>query len=142
LDQILAYLFIYKFDSSPQLNSSINLIDGWSLFCPSSQLFILKIQIFKNNSLDFSNDNIYRYFLNNQITIGHQSLIFGFRQLNSTEFNDLCLNSSINQSVPITDQPFNFTSNYQIRVYLSGCYYLDENNQWNSDGLIVSLSLK
>ncbi len=36
LDQILAYLFIYKFDNSPQLNSSINLIDGWSLFCPSS----------------------------------------------------------------------------------------------------------
>jgi hypothetical protein len=36
LNKTLSYLFIYKFDSSPQLNSSINLIDGWSLFCPSS----------------------------------------------------------------------------------------------------------
>jgi hypothetical protein len=36
----LGYLLIYKFDSSPQLNSSINQIDGWSLFCPSSELFL------------------------------------------------------------------------------------------------------
>jgi hypothetical protein len=40
LDRSLAYLFIYKFDSSPQLNSTTSQIDGWSLFCPSSELFI------------------------------------------------------------------------------------------------------
>ncbi len=34
----LGYLFIYKFDSSPILNSSVNKIDGWTLFCPSSKL--------------------------------------------------------------------------------------------------------
>ncbi|CAF4314113.1 unnamed protein product, partial [Adineta steineri] len=34
LNRSLAYLFIYKFDQAPQLNSSINLIDGWTLFCP------------------------------------------------------------------------------------------------------------
>jgi hypothetical protein len=33
----LAYLFIYKFDQTPQLNSSINQIDGWTLFCPSGK---------------------------------------------------------------------------------------------------------
>ena len=33
----LGYLFIYKFDAMPQLNSSISQIDGWSLFCPSSE---------------------------------------------------------------------------------------------------------
>jgi hypothetical protein len=38
LNTSLAYLMIYKFDSSPQLNSSTNLTDGWSLFCPSSEL--------------------------------------------------------------------------------------------------------
>ena len=37
LNLTLAYLFIYKFDSTPILNSSINLIDGWTLFCPSSK---------------------------------------------------------------------------------------------------------
>ncbi len=38
LNITLAYLFIYKFDQTPQLNSSINQIDGWTLFCPSSKL--------------------------------------------------------------------------------------------------------
>ena len=41
----LGYLFIYKFDSSPQLNSSISLIDGWSILCPSSQFFFLKVNV-------------------------------------------------------------------------------------------------
>jgi hypothetical protein len=41
LNTNLAYLFIYKFDSSPQLNSSINNIDGWELFCPSSKSYLL-----------------------------------------------------------------------------------------------------
>lgn len=36
IDPTVAYLFIYKFDQIPQLNSSMKQIDGWSLFCPSS----------------------------------------------------------------------------------------------------------
>jgi len=36
LNKNLGYLLIYRFDNSPQLNSSINQIDGWSLLCPSS----------------------------------------------------------------------------------------------------------
>ncbi|CAF1545398.1 unnamed protein product, partial [Adineta steineri] len=122
LNRSLAYLFIYKFDQTPQLNSSINLIDGWTVFCP----FNLTI------------DNIYRYFIDNQQTPGHQSLIFGIRELNSTEINNYCLNSSsINTSLPITDEPYDFTSNYELLIYTSGCYYLDENNNWKSDGLTV-----
>ncbi|CAM4770288.1 unnamed protein product [Rotaria magnacalcarata] len=35
LNVSLGYLFIYKFDNSPELNSSINQTDGWSLLCPS-----------------------------------------------------------------------------------------------------------
>ncbi|CAF3969202.1 unnamed protein product, partial [Adineta steineri] len=116
----LAYLFIYKFDQLPQLNSSINNIDGWTLFCP----------------LNLTNETLYKYFINNQQTSGHQSIIYGLRELNSTEMMDSCSNTSIN-SPPITDQRFNFTSNYQLRIYTSGCYYLDKTNQWKSDGLIV-----
>jgi hypothetical protein len=39
LNRSIGYLFIYKFDSSPQLNSSINRTDGWSLLCPSSEFY-------------------------------------------------------------------------------------------------------
>jgi hypothetical protein len=83
-----------------------------------------------------TNESIYTYFINNQKTFGHQSLIFGLRELNSTEILDICSNSSINNP-PITNEQFNFTSNYQLRIYTSGCYYLDSNNNWQSDGLIV-----
>jgi hypothetical protein len=111
LNSNIDYLLIYKFDQIPQLNSSINQIDGWTVFY---------------------NESIYTYFLDNQQTSNHQSLIFGLRELNSTE----CSNSSFD-TPPITNQRFNFTSNYQLRIYTSGCYYLDSNNQWKSDGLRV-----
>jgi hypothetical protein len=37
LNTTLGYMMIYKFDNVPQLNSSINEIDGWSLMCPESK---------------------------------------------------------------------------------------------------------
>lgn len=37
LDRRVGYLFIYKFDKAPQLNSSTMKIDGWSLLCPNSK---------------------------------------------------------------------------------------------------------
>ncbi len=141
LDASVGYLLIYRFDSSPQLNSSINQIDGWSLFCPSSKLSSFFLLLHSLQSLlDISNDNIYRYFLDNQLSEGHESLIFGLRELNSTQLNSSCSHQSLNQTVPIFDQPFIFTSNYELRIYTSGCYYFDEmNHQWKSDGLVVSI---
>lgn len=38
-----SYLFIYRFDQSPQLNTSIQIIDGWTLFCSSSETFFSQI---------------------------------------------------------------------------------------------------
>ncbi|CAF1188688.1 unnamed protein product, partial [Adineta ricciae] len=119
LNPSLGYLLIYKFDSSPVLNSSMSQIDKWSLFCPSN----------------LTSDNMYTYFINNQLTNNHESLIFGLRELNSTEMLQYCSTPSTNP--PITNEPFHFTSNYELRLYTSGCYYLDSNNQWQSDGVIV-----
>ena len=120
LNSSLAYLLIYKLDQIPQLNSSINQVDGWSIFCPGN----------------LSNESIYTYFIDNQRTQGHQSLSFGLRELNSIETIDYCFNTSL-AIPPITNQRFNFKSNYEVRIYTSGCYYLDQNNQWKSDGLVV-----
>jgi hypothetical protein len=83
-----------------------------------------------------TNESIYTYFIDNQKTFDHQSLVFGLRELNSTEMIDACSNILI-INPPITNQPFNFTSDYELRISSSGCYYLDENNNWQSDGLIV-----
>ncbi|CAF1681113.1 unnamed protein product [Adineta ricciae] len=122
LNSSLSYLFIYKFDQKPQLNSSINEIDGWNLFCSNKHL---------------TNENLYKYFLDNDQTLNHQSLIYGIRELNLTEYQNYCLNNSSLNQIPIRDETSNFTSNYFIRIYTSGCYYLDENYQWKSDGLKV-----
>ncbi|UJR38826.1 hypothetical protein I4U23_031491 [Adineta vaga] len=122
LNKSLAYLLIYRFDDSPQLNSSINQIDGWSLFCP----------------LNLTKNDTYTYFIDNQRTSNHQSVIFGIRELNTTESYDFCSNNSLmNISIPISNKPYKFSSNYKLRTYTSGCYYLDSNNNWQSDGLLV-----
>ncbi|CAF1578897.1 unnamed protein product [Adineta ricciae] len=94
--------------------SSLNQLDGWKLFCSSVQ---------KNPSV----------FIDNQQTIGYQTLIFGVRKLASTESKESCSN----ETLPIPIDPVHFTSDYQTRVYISGCYYLDEQNRWKSYGLTV-----
>jgi len=108
LNDSVVYLLIYRFDKKPQLSSSLNKIDGWTIL----------------NSSNFN------YFLDNQQTRNHHSLVFGLRELNPSEI-------STATSRPITNQKYEFTSNYRLRVFASGCYYLDENNQWNDDGLRV-----
>lgn len=123
IDLTLSYLFIYKFDQKPQVNSSIELIDGWTIFC-STKLT--------------SSDSLYTYFLDNQQTQNHQSLIFGLRELSSDEVLEYCSNNSSINALPVTDESLNFTSDYLLRIYTSGCYYFDsETNKWKSDGLIV-----
>lgn len=89
--------------------------------------------------LDLTNENIYTYFIDNRRILNHQSVTYGLRELNSVEIKDYCSNTPINNS-PIFNEPFNFSSDYELRIYMSGCSYLDANNRWQSDGLWVSLN--
>ena len=113
----LGYLVIYRFDDIPRLSSAINQTDGWSLLCPSSE-------------------GLFTVFIDNQQTANHQSMIFGVRELDSSELISHCSNGSL--TAPITDRPFNFSANYELRTFTSGCYYSDPNRQWQSEGLLVS----
>ncbi|CAF1670733.1 unnamed protein product, partial [Adineta ricciae] len=114
----VSYLLIYRFDGIPQLNSSMSQIDGWTLLCSST----------------LTNESVYRYFYDNEQTVGYRSLVIGLRELGSASD---CLRSSTASQPPITDEVYNFTSNYEIRMYTSGCYYLDGGNEWRADGLVV-----
>ncbi|CAM4846598.1 unnamed protein product, partial [Rotaria magnacalcarata] len=82
--------------------------------------------------IDISDDGIHKYFINNNRTAKHRFVIVGLRELNTSE---VCSNKSL--TPPITDQPFNFSANYELRTFTSACYYLDSNNNWQSDGLLV-----
>lgn len=97
------------------------------------------IILFLSCYIDMSEGGVYKYFLDNQKTTSHQALIFGMRELNASEQDQFCINRSIlSSTVPISDDAFHFTSDYQLRVYTSGCYYLDGEGQWKADGLVVS----
>jgi hypothetical protein len=39
LNSNVSYLLIYRFDRFPLLNTSIELIDGWAVYCASSKVF-------------------------------------------------------------------------------------------------------
>ena len=88
--------------------------------------------------VDLGKDGIYVHFLDNEQTLNHYSITYGIRQLNITETNKFCSNQSARENLLKINEPFHFTSNYELRIYQSGCFYLDSNNHWQSDGLIVS----
>ena len=88
--------------------------------------------------LDRNNDGNYVHFLNNTQTINHHSIIYGIRQLTEIEMQKFCTNETF--APPIFTKSFHFTSNYQLRVYQSACFYFDHNHQWQSNGLIVSFA--
>lgn len=133
------YWLIYRYDSAPQINSSTQIIDGWALLCPSSKNLLvhcIRLQIY---FLDATAQGFYRYFIDNRQTSKHQSVIFGIREVSNAEFVDYCQNSTFLNKLPaIFNTSMNFSEDYEIRVYLSGCLYLDQQNNWRSDGLMVS----
>ena len=67
------------------------------------------------------------------------SIIIELRQLNSAEMIHYCSNPLTIITDPLlTNERFHFTSNYELRLFTSACFYLDENGQtWKSDGMAV-----
>ena len=129
---------------------SINL-RSWTHRSVSSMVgpsFVLRVNSFRSlfnlkeslSRVDSTNDTIYRYFLDNRRTVNHQSLIFGLRELNWNETLQYCFNSSLSTAQsPITSEGIHFTADYELRIYTAGCYYVDANHKWKSDGLTVRI---
>ena len=85
---------------------------------------------------------MHTFFIDNQRTVTHRSVIFGLRELNAKEMADVCSTPSSTSQLPVTDQPMNFTSNYELRIFTSGCYYINAKNGWQADGLTVGIGRK
>ena len=116
LNEELSYLVTYRFDSSMR-----NIV-GWKYFCSKKQ------------------DEIFTVFLDNNQTSHHRTVTFAIRELNIEEEKNYCRNQTSN--LLVVNSPMKFSSNYEIRSYVSACFYLDEQNQWQSDRLIVCFSLQ
>jgi len=85
--------------------------------------------------IDLTNENMFTYFIDNQPTADYQSILYGLRELNSTEIFHSCSNIPI-INIPIINERYNFTSNYQLRIHTRSCYYLDKNNNRQSNVII------
>jgi hypothetical protein len=105
-------------------------------------LIIFKFLSILDQKYTTSDGYIYSYFLDNTLTVNHQYVMFGIRELNSVEYSINCPNNSslTNSTPPITDQAANFSANFYNRAYTSACYYLNKNSYWATDGLTVSLN--
>ena len=119
LDANLSYMFVYRFDLLPIYNRTHQLIDGSFLFCSS-------------------NNNLFKFYLDNEQTFGHRSLFIGVGELNESEAEQFCSANRSNRTFDRDDQRRNFTLDYFLRLYQSGCFYLDDQHRWRSDGLRVS----
>jgi hypothetical protein len=83
---------------------------------------------------------IYVFFLNiNQTRNWNGSVGIGFRELNLNETYDYCnLDMRVNLTTPPTDMLYRNTLNVHLRIYSSGCYYIDPaTGSWLTDGMEV-----
>ena len=64
---------------------------------------------------------------------------YNIRELDSNESNLYCSQkSSTNLKFPLIQKRVNFTSDFLIRTYTSGCYYYDiETGKWSSNGMEI-----
>lgn len=127
----LSYLLTYQFDTLPDKNEQQ--VIGWSIFCSKSKNHHQN-EITNLYRLDLSSEDTFVQFIDNQHLSNHHSVIIGIRELKSEELAQFSLETDV---LPTFDEFYHFTNNYELRVYMSGCYYLDEDNEWRSNGLIV-----
>jgi hypothetical protein len=113
---LVGYFVALRFGSNPYLNRTIQLFDMFQIFCPLNDLT-------REN-----NDSFYTLFANMSKTINFTGFIgIGIKQLLTSEFTYYCINKS-NYSIENIDNqiPVQFTGNISVRVFLSGCYYVNK----------------
>ena len=136
IDANLSYLFLYRFDHSYLIfNSSHQLIDGHTFLCASRKLSQMMMTNVRDDIRRCRKRQYAAILPDNEQTANHHSLTFALRELNETEADHYCQHPS---SPPRVDEEREFTSNYRLRLYHSGCHYFDENRRWRSDGMRVS----
>ena len=133
LSASLAYLLIYQFDEQPPLTE----FHGFRYLCRAGQRKCTAINAHLRLCLDLDREGIYTHFLDNTQTPNHHSIVYGIRELTRAESDQFCVTQAQDAPSSFDNQPAEFTSNYEIRYYQSGCFYLDSNNNWQSDGLTV-----
>ena len=62
---------------------------------------------------------------------------YSIRELDSNETDLYCSSSQANE-IPKSQNQVNFTSDFMLRTYSSGCYFYDTNTgKWSSNGMDI-----
>ncbi len=139
----IGYMTILKFGSTPKLNSSHSNYDLWRLYCP-------------NDTRKESDDSFYLFFVNTSTVNGFTGYVgFSLRELTPEEMSLYCPNnvnaynfttppvytpseSSLNQTSSNSTRCKLVANDLNLRVYLSGCYYMDTSTgSYKTDGTEV-----
>jgi hypothetical protein len=114
-----------KFGYTPIVNATYADYDTFETLCPN------KIR----------NESFYMFFQNMTQINGYKGFVgYSIRELDSSELNSYCLNNSqtIPSSFPLIQNQSNFTNDFMLRAYSSGCYYYDVNTgKWSSNGMDI-----
>ena len=112
-----SYLVLVKFGDNPTLKSN----DLFNIFCPQDL-----------NSIN----GVYLTFANMSKVNGYKGYVgYSIIELNQTSFD--CTNKSLNLNVINLNDSL-FSDNFRVKVYSSGCYYMDTlTNKWMSYGMEI-----
>ena len=103
---------------------------------------VFKLKIYYFIKGDLKNDSYYLFFQNMTQVNGFKGFVgFMLRELSENETNLYCscFNETIKSAIPPpTQSRLNFTSDFMLRSYTSGCYYYNtETGKWSSNGMDV-----
>ena len=124
----IGYVLVIKLASTPLVNSTHADYTWFQIFCPHQT----------------ANDE-FRFFKNMSQVNGFKGFVgYSIRELNSNETEFYCITPNTKQttiqinSFPLIQTQVNFTSDFLVRAYTSGCYYYDVNTgKWQSDGMEI-----
>ena len=130
VNKSLSYLTLLKFGDNPSLQTNNKNYDVLNLFCPS-------------DLVNEQNDSFYLIFANMSSVNGYKGYVgFSIIEIDTSQLD--CHNKSnnpVDKLINLTQNQTvnrNFSDNYWLRIYSSGCYYIDKTtNEWISNGMEI-----
>lgn len=125
-DKITAYFMAIKLGRVPVITKNFSDFDKWQIFCPDQQ------EISKNKS--------YLFFMNQTEINGFKGSVGVFlRELSADELDEYCVSKlKTHDQIPEFISNVTFNSDFYLKFFSSGCYYLnDETGWWSSHGIEI-----
>jgi hypothetical protein len=145
--QGLGYLVLLKFGSAPKLNLTYSNYDLWKLYCP-------------NDVVTQLNETFHLFFVNTATVNGFNGNVgYAIRELTSAEMKSYCswkgtskykkttppkikvAAKSSNSSTNSSSTCKSITSDFKLRTFLSGCYFMNTSTgYYENNGTEVMIS--